>query len=63
MAQEQCSTINLKSAKQKPFLIENIYSKDFEAYGYKKNLFSEYIPETLLQEQHISDELTLTFTN
>ena len=57
--------LNYKSeiSKTEAFLIENIYSKDFEAYGYKKDLFSEYIPETLLQKQHISDELTLAFTN
>ena len=50
-------------SKSEAFLIEKLYSEDFEVYGYEENLFSDFIPKTLFQKQHISDELTLAFTN
>jgi hypothetical protein len=36
-------------------LIEKIYKKDFEFYGYEKDIYSNYRPPTLKQKQNISN--------
>jgi hypothetical protein len=51
--------INLTEAK----LIERIYEKDFQYYGYEKDIISNYKPPTSRQNQKISELYKQKFTS
>nr|WP_282449766.1 sulfotransferase family 2 domain-containing protein [Vibrio sp. 1CM2L] len=48
-------------SKEEELLINQIYKKDFEAFGYEMALYSSHVPESITQDKYISESYEVYF--